>query len=818
MQDPRKGGFGYGEQVNKFPNDGISYVYTHEMPYANVAYELSNRMWIAFFDFPTPYVQLLFPAIAYDGENFTWSDFYMHARLFPEHSYEAPHETMFFKSTAQKFKMRWFALMYFIDDSIIGTPAYDFITSNYARIMQASMNMTIRVNIDSTIVSNPNMYMRAFEAKKTSGVNHSIVSTSAAIQDKIDTMERFVAALDNPNFKDGALGEWLYKMHSILEVMAIDATLKPDVLIMPSQLRDWIELHQEVVNPLQNEASIERFLRVFTGDDNLTYTNNLALIAKTSKGLSYIAGEPYRDNEGTHHTYLTPYTSGMVHVIDADKYFAAKAIDIPGKCYSKIWELSEDESVKRAIEDAGGLKRLRNLWRKMSDAELLALFDRTPVFKKDEKGEDGDKPDHYTYTVKEGKDPRDALAKHLGKLDDDVLDKIARGLCALANIRPDKWNTAACTMYPLDNDFDTFALCRPNKYSRFVFAFRPRLRFRMWGGVVAIGGWSTGAVVFGREDRYDYQLPQVQRREWHWMFRMGIVQAHAEHVIPHMQLKVESIEWGCNAELHDPPVEANVVARKVGVLVTGEKTSEVSSLPLGCFYYDDKGSKEPAAGDTEAQKETRNPPEVRRTYYLGDYTADKSRTAKQDLNADGDVFLYWAPSDKEFYEKIEKKPDTAFRGKIYDAGGTFEDATDVHNGEDEGDSVWTGPSSVYRWINSGVEIAFEKWLRHLRKDQGGLPDAKKAGRTPRLCTGLMTTEPIGDIALHGNNGAENSLCWNSHTRFYTTEPEKTTTVHYEFPGFGPWSHSGEKLYDVLQTSQPRMRVQADPIDVRLRSY
>ena len=757
--DPRLGKPPVGRLVDKYPDDDVYRFFTHPDAYAGEAQEVANRVWIAFFDKPQALIQLLLPAMAYDGETITWRDFFADVRPMPEISFEAPHETFWMRSKKQTFNLRWFGIMFAVDDSILGTPIDSFIHEVHARIMQGCLNLTVYINIMSAVLALPSMFERYNDLMMAERVKSGL-SPSMAVEEVVKYTSRYIGIYDKGSeLQEGGVTEMHIAAVELMRHTGATPQMKPDILMVPSILAEQMVLRVDNVNSQMNEPSIQRMFAKITGradEDVLWSLNPSTISALISTNTRIIRGEAYRDNSGTVDLFLSQYRTGFVNFVDTDTTWSAEIVDIPRRRFTRIYQRGNDRA-KKLVDAVGGIARFMEIWR--AEQEGATMKERRV----------GEKIEGHPFEEKYAVDYEDYHA----------------ALAALEATTATVYNTAGC--YYMQYDHNDFAAMVPSEHARWLAFYRTRAAFEFYGISEAHGGWDTGCTIFGRENKYDYHLGQQGRTEYHNTFRMGSCIAHGGHFVNNPYAKCNRYLCGGNALLHKPT--------GLGKSNRGHDFDRdaASTLPPGLFYYHPTSAKDDVGvADADAIK-------CNGDYFVGDYQPFKAQSQLDQP----DVYPYFLPATAEtstadaqstYKDKLES-------ASIVCAGGRF---------DDEGD-VFRGDGSRYDVIPEDAERVFAEYVKVQCMGGAGEFPSPRHGQRPygTLSTGLQTPEIIPRWLEHGmGRDKASSLCWRAETICRDTQDKVVSDV----PGASPFCCFGARMLDHMDS---KMRPKQADFTVRM---
>ena len=330
-----------GTAITKFPYN-VARNFTHESVYNEVK-EVVNRYFLTLFDNPDPILQLILPIYPTDEETMSWTETFGKAKPMPQYSHQAPMETFYLHKTRLEFDMNWHGLMFALDNSILNTPAESFLKSAHAQILQASMNLTIFVEVIGNIINQPSMLHREFDYQTKKRANP--LDESAALGRQIHLMETLPGILDRGDTFQNGLGYLMEHANNHLTCFRADSSLKPNFFMLSTTLADALMTRTEVVDSGLSEAHIQKYMREATGQPDLMWYLNPIAIRKF-RNLNIIDITPYDSAEGLKDPLERIWIEGVVRVIDVTTMARYDAIDYPKKAYAKIHSTVEADDYK----------------------------------------------------------------------------------------------------------------------------------------------------------------------------------------------------------------------------------------------------------------------------------------------------------------------------------------------------------------------------------------------------------------------------------------------------------------------------------------
>ena len=734
-----------------FPHDGMTRSFTHETAYEEQL-EIANRVWIAFFDMPTPLVQLFLPAFAYDGEKFTWRDFVGHIRPAPEYAYQAPLETVWLRQAKQTFQMYWFGLMFTIDNSIRDTPIEDFIVSAYTRLIQGCMNLTVYIFVMRTVLAVPSMIRRAYEVSQNTVTHNAARTVEESIRDMLAMEDKVIFAFDRTDLVGDGVTEFVETARQMLYCTRVSDTIEPNLMLISESIKRYLTQHplyvaNADVQPQMNQESIQRSLRLYARQDDLLWTLNPSMIS-TFQGLNIITGKPYKTHRGIDDLLLNEFTFGLVSYIDTWASPRWWRIDIENRCWTKVWALYEEyDPANELVKKAGGLfKVMTYCANRKKKADAADVVDGGHGVEDDDGDEDAD-------------------------IEDADMQAAVKALKAVPVTR---YNTAAVCMLPCSKGF---ILHHANKHTRYVACIQPRITVNTYTSLVAHGGRDTGCTVFGRKTRQEYKVEQVDRREYKFTFRMGACVGAPGNIAVSPHTKLQKYCYGGNAIVYEPPTNL-CLSLKTGFLVDKNGNAETSKLPPGLSYYVPtwmgNNLKEPghfndavtAANNGNGTSVAFRP--VENTYYLGRWFQNKKLHGQMQA---ADVYNIYVPVD-EYVGDVSN----LLNGSRCCIGGVFEDA--------DGAEFFPRAHSKTTFIDYNLQTRYrQNLLKKIIVKGVGQPDESffRVAR-PHMCTSFRTDDPIRNYDAHGINGTPNSKAF--HVKSQYDHPTESRRV--ELPGYGPF--------------------------------
>lgn len=811
-----------GEIDAKFPYGGIPRMFTHQSVY-NEPKEIVNRAFIAFFDRPDPILQLVLPVFPHEGEQVNWKEFHAKIRTMPQHSNKAPLETYEMTATNLKFDMQWHGLAFAIDDSILGTPAADFLLSAYCNVLQSCMNLTIFVEVMGHINNQPDMIARELDFCTRHRANQ--MSKECAIRRQIDLMELLPGILDKGDSTTNALGYLMEHIGVQLDGFKVDPALKPNFFLLSSLLSESLMTDApSLVDSGLSEYHITKFLRDATAQNDLMYTIN-PLVIRKFRGLSLITVDPYGSAEGRRDLMSRTYIDGTSHVIDTWTVWRQDIIDYERRAYVKIFEHGSDVA-KQLVRTAGGIYNVMSKWNAGAGGHHVP-----------DQGQLGNAQNHLLII---------AAATQLRAEPATIYNTFG-----VAHVKTSESHIFLAT---------------GNTNSRFVVAFRPGVTLNMHMIVEGIGGRATGLTAIGRDTTQSYSHPSVETHFKDLKFRIGVCVAHPEHfvVLPHA--KHRDYVRGGSARLAPAPNNAplDICALNIGLLLRGAGAfsnpatdtdvladTEAAALVLGSsvpsfmrgalhYYSGRRGNDDgighvpialarPAAGDTadgvwhaanaaatlsfSAQANANNTDVavnvsarnqafgkvLKATYYGCSFNSTRANRAQK---MSSDVFMYLVPTPC-----ATPVDESSIGTRLLCAGGTFEDKT-------------LSTMDDFRWISQQSEYGVARQFLLHQSSINGQPDPLNAAgegvnnglrvvklaeikKRNILATNLQSRVELSHIHMHGLNNYANEKCWVSKSRYQEcSELNDESKFHFTPDGHGPWRHLGEHAMDVFQ-NHPR---------------